>query len=190
MLLPVVLNEGVVFPVSIQIIPDLLGQFFGIHCRNLILRLAGLRIDRYISRNRADLSAFHHLMAGNDCLGMAHVHDVVDLPLLNFPFLITQALGYTQPFAIYNLHVLLVDGEPVFDAVAEVFKQGAAVEVKFINNASVMPAAELLIDPYRHVIVVNGNDRFDSGSLEFVDQVVVELDALRIDLAVRSRNDS
>ena len=51
-----------------------------------------------------------------------------------------------------------------------------------------MPAAVFLIDPARHVIVIDGDDRFNTRSLEFIDQIVVELNALGIDLAVCRRN--
>ena len=129
-------------------------------------------------------------MAGDDRFRVAQVHNVVDLPLLDFPFLIRETLCDAQPLAVDDLHVLFVDGQPVLDSVAEVFKQDSAVVVEFIDDGPIVPAAVLLIDPAGHIVVIDRDDRFDSRSLEFVDQVVVEFDSLRIDFSVGCRNDS
>ena len=53
-----------------------------------------------------------------------------------------------------------------------------------------MPAAVFFIDPYRHIIVIDRDDRFNARSLQLIDQVIVEFNTLGIDLAVSCRNDS
>ena len=117
---------------------------------------------------------------------MAQVHDVINPPLVFFP--IGAALVQSQPLAVDDLHVLFVDRQPVFNTVAERLEADADVVVEQLDHPPVAPAAQL-VHPHRHVVVIQGDDRRNVVCKQLVDQIVVKLNAFRIDLAVGSRND-
>ena len=182
------LDEIAVLAVDVGIDPELFGELFGVHGRDLILGTAGLGVDRHTAGHRADLAALHHLVAGIDSLGVAQVHDVVDLPLILEPVL--TALADAQPVAVADLHILLVQGQPVFDPVTKVFKADAAVVLKSVHGGAVLPAAQLFVHPHGKIVMVQGNDGRDLMRHQFIDQVIVERHTLGIHLAVRTGNDT
>ena len=186
-LFPVVLDKVAVLAVNIGIDPELLGELLGVHSSDLILGAAGLRVDGHAAGHRADLAARHHLMAGVDSLGMAQVHDMVDLPLILEP--VVTAFADAQPVAIANLHILLVQRQPVFDPVAEVLKADAAVVLESFHGVAAFPAAQL-IHPDRQVVVIQGNDGGDVVGHQLIDQIIVERDAFGVHLAVCMRDDA
>ena len=127
-------------------------------------------------------------MAGIDGFGMAKVHNVIDLPLVTEPILAT--LADPQPMAVADLHILLIDGQPVLDTVAEIFKTDTAVMFKCIDNGAVLPTAQFFLYPQRHVVVVQRDDGGNVMRHQFVDQRIIEGNSFRVDFSVRFGDDA
>ena len=119
---------------------------------------------------------------------MAEVDNVIDAPLVLEP--VVAAFGNAEPATVCNLHILLVDREPVFYPIAEAFKADPRVMLECIDSFTALPAPKLFFDPERHVIVIQGDNRFNPMIDELVNQLVVEGDALFVDLAVGRRDDA
>ena len=113
---------------------------------------------------------------------------MVDLPLVTEP--VFASLADAQPVAVADLHVLLVDGQPVFYPVAEILKADTAVVIKSIDDGTVLPAAQLFVHPHGHVVVIERDDGRDMMCHQFINQGIVKGDALGVHLAVRLRNDA
>jgi hypothetical protein len=76
----------------------------------------------------------------------------------------------------------LVDGEDVLHAVGELVGDISGVLSEGFGRVARLPAT-LVLQRLRQVPMVQRGERLDAGSLQLIDETVVEIDALRIGLA-------
>lgn len=96
---------------------------------------------------------------------------------LIFSFCDADAAGYK----VEVQHIIhLIEGQPVFDPVMVALKHSlAVVEVK-INGLAVAPAAVMIYQIQRGLVVGQGDDGLDAEALHFVKKLVIEAQALLI----------
>jgi hypothetical protein len=79
-----------------------------------------------------------------------------------------------QQIAVDQVVVLLVEGNPGADPVAEAPEQGDGIAGEIGDDAAVFPAAMGILERLRHVPVIKGRDRFDAMRQQGIDQTVIE----------------
>ena len=76
---------------------------------------------------------------------------------------------------------LLVDGGPVLDLILELVDHKTCVCLKVVDHLTRQPTAVAFHKGPGQVVVVEGHDGLDIVRLEFVDEIVVELESGRVD---------
>ncbi len=84
--------------------------------------------------------------------------------------------------AAFNRDNWLVKGKPVLNPVAEQCKTRLCIAAKRLDHFTVFPAA-FLLHHHRHVEVEQGDKWRNALCQQLVDNVVIELDGFRINLA-------
>ena len=82
-----------------------------------------------------------------------------------------------------------VKGEPVLHPIAEQGKTGLCVATKRLNHISVFPAT-FLLHHHRHIKVKQGDKWRNALRQQLIDDVVIEINRLRIDVASTVRDQS
>ena len=177
-LIPVALYKATVLAVHIEIEPEFLGELLGVHRRDLIFWPAALGVDWHIAGYRADFAVLDEFVTGNDRLGVGEVHDVVDSILGFIPVL--DAFGDAKPLAIADLHVLLIEREPVFDLVSIFPEYDAAIVVEVVDDSPIGPAAVAFLEAKGKIIVIECDDGSDVVREQLVDEPMVKGYALGV----------
>ena len=91
----------------------------------------------YAIRSYYDLGVRQNFVAGLHRLGLGQQHVVVLLIQILDRIVTRDALG-ADGVTVQDHHVLLVDGQPVFDAITIQLEQGFAVEGKRIGGVTIV----------------------------------------------------
>ena len=117
---------------------------------------------------------------GRSCVSKIHV--VVCLVAeLRIKFLLVGQLILAVDIVDHD--ALLVDGEPVLDLVLVLVEDEAGIILKVIHDLAAAPAAVLVHQCHRQVVVPHGDHRLDVMGVQLVQKVVVEFHAFRVGFA-------
>ena len=154
-----------------------------VHPRKTVFRLVGSGIHHVEAYGGPDLSAFHDLVAGGYGLGGSYAHVVVREESCLLCDVHVSLLKADAERHVDHV-VLLVDGEPVFYPVSVRPEQERGVVDIVVDAAPVQPSAVLVYQSLRILEVIDGDDRNDIRRDQLVNELIVEIDALLIYLAV------
>ncbi len=157
---------------AVGIQPPEVVELLGILVSQHIFRVARCRIGRGIGKARADEAVRHMLAKRLDHPSIGQKGDMVGgeeaLAILHGGRMGAELIGIGQ------VVVLLVKRHPILHLAGKTLIEGHAVALEILDNASVFPAAVLILQRLRQVPVVEGQHRLDLVGQKGIDQLLVE----------------
>ena len=145
-----------------------------------VLRVAVERVDQRAREHAAHRGVGHHLVQGLGRQRARHklIVDALVDDLLVLVGRVAVEHESDRREAVAKDRVDFVEGQPVFDQVAELCKAGLGIANEVVDHRAVVPAAVEVGQRERLLVVVERDQRLDAAGAHGLKKPAVEIDAL------------